>query len=122
MRFMHGVRGCERTLELLPAWVSEFFTSAPVFTILACGESDQVYVHIEKAHDRLLAAHEKVDRADKATPGIIEAGSEQSPHELADRGMGKWMKVWSVHDDSDISLPFDSGEWDLLPYSTADMM
>eukprot|EP00959_Pyramimonas_sp_CCMP1952_P174436 3645496-Pyramimonas_sp.AAC.1 len=144
MRFMHGVRGCESTLKLHPAWVPELITSTPVFTILACDEFHQVYAHIEKEHDKLLAAHEKVDRArwkrfvdsavEKGASGaprfarlqaiqeIIKAGSEQSPHELADREMSKWMKVWSVHDDSDISLPSDSGEWDLLPHITTDMM
>eukprot|EP00959_Pyramimonas_sp_CCMP1952_P291598 6098978-Pyramimonas_sp.AAC.1 len=95
MRFMHGVRAFERTLRLLPAWVSEFFMATPVFSILACAEFEQVYAHIEKEHARLLDAHQTVDRPrrKKATQEIIDAGSEQSPHELADREMSKWMKV-----------------------------
>eukprot|EP00959_Pyramimonas_sp_CCMP1952_P361354 7567660-Pyramimonas_sp.AAC.1 len=32
------------------------------------------------------------------------------------------MNVWPVHDDSDIALPSDCGEWELLPYITIDMM
>eukprot|EP00959_Pyramimonas_sp_CCMP1952_P274718 5743068-Pyramimonas_sp.AAC.1 len=37
MRFMRGVRGCESTLRLLPAWVSELFMTTPVFSIHMCG-------------------------------------------------------------------------------------
>eukprot|EP00959_Pyramimonas_sp_CCMP1952_P335614 7027507-Pyramimonas_sp.AAC.2 len=36
--------------------------------------------------------------------------------------MSKWVKVWSVHDDSDISLPSDCGERGVLPHTTTDMM
>eukprot|EP00959_Pyramimonas_sp_CCMP1952_P192084 4016280-Pyramimonas_sp.AAC.1 len=63
MRFMHGVRGCESALRLLPAWVSEFFMTTPVFSVLACAEFEQVYAHTENEHDRLLDAHQKVNRS-----------------------------------------------------------
>ena len=58
----------------------------------------------------------------QAAQEIIESGSEQSPHELADREMSKWMKVWTVHDDSEVSLPPDCEEWDMLPYITTQMV
>eukprot|EP00959_Pyramimonas_sp_CCMP1952_P139249 2914588-Pyramimonas_sp.AAC.1 len=111
---MHGVRGCDGTLQALPAWVSEFCLPSYCFDLLARDGFDQVSAKIQGAHDRLLSAHEMRDRArwkkfvdsafEKGASGahrftrlqaaqeIIEAGSEQSPHELADREMRKWLK------------------------------
>eukprot|EP00959_Pyramimonas_sp_CCMP1952_P160403 3354961-Pyramimonas_sp.AAC.1 len=60
---MHGVRGCESTLQALPAWVSEFFLPSSCFDLLARDDFDQVFANIQDAHDRLLSAHEKCDRA-----------------------------------------------------------
>ena len=104
---MHGIRQCERTLEVLPNWFQEFVFEGSCFSLLACADLDEIVVRIEVLHDKHQAAHDRKDRArwkawvDKsfergaiaahrftrlqAVQEIVAAGAEQSPHELADR-------------------------------------
>eukprot|EP00959_Pyramimonas_sp_CCMP1952_P089959 1882948-Pyramimonas_sp.AAC.1 len=53
---------------------------------------------------------------------VLDQTTRASPHQLVQREMDKWKKIWTVHGLTQCSRPSDFDDWDHLPEMSAAML
>eukprot|EP00959_Pyramimonas_sp_CCMP1952_P174067 3637236-Pyramimonas_sp.AAC.1 len=53
---------------------------------------------------------------------VLDQTTRASPHQLVQREMEKWQKIWAAHGLTQCARPPDFDDWDLLPEMSVAML